>query len=432
MRAIHLGVLERRASPPRRMPAASNTPAGAVDDGAPAAAFAPNQSRVPRGAWKLAAHGRSSSRNGLVARSRSSVVAGPCPDATTVSGGSVSSSAGCSPAACRGRRPRDRCGRSTREQHVAREDDAVGVVGDRRGRVAGHVDRAEVDAGDRDRLAAVQQVLGLVRARPRRCAGRRPRRAASTPPRRWRSARAWTAPMWSRCVGDQDRRGCPPLGIERRQHPFGLVAGIDDHGVGTPFGRRQVAVRAVPTQGELTTRNAASVRAGLLLLFLVALPRPAFGPHPDHPEHGEHPHREQELRGLGGLAPERGEVLHREEQRGEDRGLLSGPARAGRLGHAPPAGRRPGRFARRLLGRSASGSMRSSPRPCSFARMYLRRCCFLVATGAVYRSGGGYISCKRRTRRSASSRLPSRSSRPTSSTMVRATAARGENASRSS
>ena len=65
------------------------------------------------------------------------------------------------------------------EEEVAAEERAVGVEGDVRGRVAGDRDALERDAGDVDRLAALEQVVGHVRAA--RHAGRRELRVALEP-----------------------------------------------------------------------------------------------------------------------------------------------------------------------------------------------------------------------------------------------------------
>src|SRR4029079_2304500 len=51
------------------------------------------------------------------------------------------------------------------EQHIADEGNAVGCEGDGAGRVSGHIERAEVDAGDADRVAAADQVFRVVRGR---------------------------------------------------------------------------------------------------------------------------------------------------------------------------------------------------------------------------------------------------------------------------
>ncbi len=86
---IDLGVLERWGDDLGVAGGLEHRARG-VDDRAPAARVGSEPVARPAGRLKLAAHGRSSARNGLVASSASSVVTGPCPDKTTVSGPSTS------------------------------------------------------------------------------------------------------------------------------------------------------------------------------------------------------------------------------------------------------------------------------------------------------------------------------------------------------
>ena len=122
-------------------------------------------SRGCRAAAGMLAH-RSAARNGFVSRSRSSVVAGPCPGSDhRLAGqrrhhGRDAGKQRVVVGSCEVGAP-DR----TREQQVADEHDAVRRVGNVRRRVSGNGQHPELEPGQLQRLAAVEQMLGLVRAR---------------------------------------------------------------------------------------------------------------------------------------------------------------------------------------------------------------------------------------------------------------------------
>ena len=197
---VDLGVLEGRGDDLVVAGRLEHRPGG-VDDGAPAASIGPVPVAGSARSLELAAHGRSSARNGLVASSASRVVTGPWPGQhhrlgrqQLVHPGDALEQPILAAAGKVGAPDR------TAEKHVAREHKPVGEVCDRVGRVTGHSDRAEVHAAHRDDVPTVDQVFGLVFAAGKRtqhvCLAAR----ASRPPRR--------SPAQARGPHRCDRNGC--------------------------------------------------------------------------------------------------------------------------------------------------------------------------------------------------------------------------------
>ena len=116
--------------------------------------------------------------------------------------------------------------------------------------MAGHIERAEVDAGDADRVAAAHQVLRVVRGRLEAAqvvgvATGHPHLDAGGGRQVTDGSDVVEVPM-----RDQDRdQGEAALG----QHvgdATGLVAGVDDHGIGRALGGHHEAVGLVGAEGE--------------------------------------------------------------------------------------------------------------------------------------------------------------------------------------
>ena len=92
----------------------------------------------------------------------------------------------------------------------------------------GHIKGAEVDPGDRDRLAATDQVLGLIRSRREAAqvvgvAARHPHLGRRRLGQILDGADVVEVP-----VGDQDRGRRPATLPERLQHQLGRITGVDD------------------------------------------------------------------------------------------------------------------------------------------------------------------------------------------------------------
>jgi hypothetical protein len=138
-----------------------------------------------------------------------------------------------------------------REEHVAREEVALGVVGDGRARVTGHGGHLEVDAGDRHELAPVQQVVGLARRRLERAevvrlAARHPDLdAGRLGDALHRTQVVVVAVRHEHAAGDERTVG------EDAEHDVGRVAGIDHGDLGGTLAADEIAVRPVGAQRQL-------------------------------------------------------------------------------------------------------------------------------------------------------------------------------------
>ncbi len=126
-----------------------------------------------------------------------------------------------------------------------------GVERDRGGRVARNGGRVEVDPGHGDELAAVQEVVGLVRNGCERAqvAGLAPRHPHVDPGRFGHALHRFQVVVVA--VGHEHAGGRPATVGEHGEHGVGRVARVDDDGLGRALARDEVAVRPVGAQGQL-------------------------------------------------------------------------------------------------------------------------------------------------------------------------------------
>ena len=351
---------------------------------------APYQSSVPRGAWNswlmpAAARGTGLRSRSLAERRRP----GRARAARSSRAGRRASASRCSrrgvamsPPA-KSVRPTEPAKRTSPDEQVA-----VGVVGDRRRRVAGHGRDGEVDAGDRHRLAAARAGGRARAARAGARAAGRPRPAGihtSTPASR---ATAATPPRWSKwpCVTST------PAAVQPRSARWsatssGVSPGSMTAASAPPSPGHEIAVGLIGAERELDDVEAGRpVHAAGPPCFFCCRRQTKFSTiHPIDQKRTNITRRVGQLdRGAHALRREGDDEV--EQRREEDRPLRRAP---GRRSHRRAALAAPRAACLRSGFRSScSASSPSRCRACATARWYFRRCCLRVAMPSVYRARG--------------------------------------------